>query len=442
MVAPAGHRPAARRHRLLGAGAGSVTGPPGDGGRPVRFNEPMSDYDVARIRSRFPALTGPDAAAHFDGPGGSQTPEEVGRAIVATITSPLANRGSVTLAERNAERAVTGARQAMADLLGCEPGEVVFGRSATDLTFHLSRTLAKDWQPGDEIVVSRLDHDSNVRPWVIAAETCGVTVRWADFDVATGELAAEVIAGLVGERTRLVAVTAASNLIGTMPDLPAIAEVVHGAGALLYVDGVHYAAHHLVDVAALGADLFVCSPYKFLGPHLGVLFGRADLLESLRPDKLRPSPDRVPERFELGTLPYEQLAGVTASVDFLADLVPGAGDRRARLAASFDALDDHELRLRGRIEEGLAALPAVTLWSRAVNRTPTLLVTFDGVDAIEVRQRLAERGVNAPAGSFYAWETSHLLGLGATGGLRIGLAPYNDDADVDRLLDGLRAVLA
>ena len=212
----------------------------------------------------------------------------------------------------------------MADLLGADPGGIVFGRSMTQLTFDFSRALAKTWRPGDEVVVTRLDHDANIRPWVLAAQAAGASVRWVDFDPETGELPIENVAAALSERTRLVAVTAASNLIGTRPAVPAIAELVHDAGALVYVDGVHFTAHAPVDMAALGADFFACSPYKFLGPHCGVARrpGRR-AVRSCGPDKLLPSTDVVPERFELGTLPYELLAGAAAAVDFLATLAPG-----------------------------------------------------------------------------------------------------------------------
>jgi cysteine desulfurase family protein (TIGR01976 family) len=397
-------------------------------------------YDVAAVRACFPALRA--GAAHFDGPGGSQVPESVAAAVAATLTAPMANRGRVTQAERNADDVVLGARRAIADLVAGEPGGVVFGRSTTQLTYDLSRVLSAGWGPGDEVVVTRLDHDANVRPWVQAAQARGATVRWAGFDPVTGELAPDAVGALLSDRTRLVAVTGASNLIGTRPDVAAISALAHDAGALTYVDGVHLTAHAAVDVAALGADLYACSPYKFLGPHLGCVVASPGLLETLRPDKLLPSTDAVPERFELGTLPYELLAGTTAAVDFLAGLGGPEGDRRARLEVGMAALEEHEDRLRERIEDGVRALPGVTVWSRAARRTPTLLLTFEERDAADAYRFLAEREVNAPAGSFYAVEASRWLGLGDAGGLRVGLAPYNDDEDVDRLLAGLGEWLA
>ena len=391
-------------------------------------------YDVAAVRAAFPALRA--GAAHFDGPGGTQVPEVVGRAVAETLTAPIANRGRITAAERRADDTVVAARLAVADLLGADPTGVVFGRSATALNFDLSRTLAAGWGPGDEVVVTRLDHDANVRPWVIAAEAAGATVRWLPFDPATGEL--DDVSTVLSERTRLVAVTGASNLIGTRPPVTDIAAQVHAAGALLAVDGVHLTAHAPIDVRALGADLYVCSPYKFLGPHCGVLVADPGLLATLAPAKLLPSTDAVPERFELGTLPYELMAGTTAAIDFLAGLDPDAtGSRRDRLVASMSAVEAHEDRLRERLEAGVRGLPGVTVWSRAAHRTPTLLLTFDGRDAGAAYRFLADRGVNAPAGNFYALEASRWLGLGDAGGLRAGLAPYTDDDDVDRLLGGL-----
>ncbi len=396
---------------------------------------PTPAYDVVRFRSHFPALV--SGTAHFDGPGGSQTPDVVAAAMAGLLTGPLSNRGTATEAERNADRAVTEGRAALADLLGADPQGVIFGRSMTELTFHLARTLAKDWRPGDEIVVSRLEHDANVRPWMIAAERAGVAVRWVGFDVRTTELESKAVAEQISDRTRLVAVTGASNLIGTRPDLPAIAKLVHAAGALLYVDGVHLTAHAPVDMAALGADFFACSPYKFLGPHCGAVAGRPELLAQLRPDKLLPSSDSVPERFELGTLPYELMIGTAAAVDFLADAVPGSGSRRRRLLRSISGIAAYEDELRELIESELLRLPGSTLYSRARRRTPTLLVTFAGYEPATLYRKLAKLGVNAPAGTFYAYEPALQLGLGESGGLRIGVAPYNDHNDVDKLLDGL-----
>lgn len=395
-------------------------------------------YDVGAVRAQFPALR--SGTAHFDGPGGTQTPASVIAAIGEAMRGPLSIRGAQLPGEVNAEEIVRGFRQAMADLLGADPGGIVFGRSATQLTYDFSRTLSRTWSPGDEVVVSRLDHDANIRPWVQAAERAGAVVRWADFDPSTGELSPEAVGAQITGRTRLVAVTGASNLIGTRPDIPAIARLAHGAGALLYVDGVHLTAHHPVDVERLGADFFVCSPYKFFGPHHGVLAARPELLGALRPDKLAPSTDAVPERFELGTLPYESMAGTRAAVDFLAGLgadVDAAGGRRERLRSAYAAIDAHETELRESIEKAVGELGGVTVHSRAAERTPTLLLTFEGRDAADAYRSLARSGVHAPAGSFYALEASRHLGLGDSGGLRVGLCAYNDTDDVERLLTGL-----
>jgi len=344
----------------------------------------------------------------------------------------------VTLAERRADDIVTGARSAMADLLGADERTVVFGRSMTQLTFDFARTLAKTWKPGDEVVVTRLDHDANIRPWVHAATAVGATVRWVDFDPSTGELRPDDVGAVLSPRTRLVALTAASNLIGTRPAVAEISRLVHDVGALLYVDGVHAAAHFSIDVAALGADLFACSPYKFFGLHCGVLAGRFDVLESMSPDKLLPSSDAGPERFEFGTLPYELLAGTTAAVDFIASLAPRpGGSRRDRLVAAMTSIEAYEDRLRHELESRLSVLPGIVSYSRAASRTPTLLVSLDEKRSTDVQAHLAERAVNAPAGSFYAVEASRAMGLGDTGAVRVGLAPYTNASDIDRLVEGL-----
>jgi len=398
------------------------------------------DLDVARVRSSFPALR--EGVAHFDGPGGSQVPVQVARAVADTLCAGIANRGSVTAAERRAEEVVVAARAAVADLVGGTPGGVVFGRSMTQLTYDVARALAKQWGDRDEVVVSRLDHDANIRPWVQAAASAGAVVRWAEFDPDTGELPVAAVADVLSPRTRLVAVTGASNLLGTRPDVPAIAAAAHAVGALVYVDGVHLTPHVPVDVAALGADFYACSPYKFLGPHLGALVADPSLLETLHPDKLLPSADAVPERFELGTLPYELLAGTTAAVDFLADLVPAGGDRRSRLLGSMAALGEHEDRLFARLLGGLRGIDGVTLHGRPARHTPTALFSVAGRSTREVYEGLASAGVNAPAGSFYALEAAGRLGLGAAGAVRAGLAPYTDAEDVERLLAGVAGLAA
>jgi cysteine desulfurase family protein (TIGR01976 family) len=362
--------------------------------------------DVARIRSSFPALD--QKVAFFDGPGGTQVPREVAEAVAATLTSAISNRGSVTGAERRADAVVTEARTAVADLLG--------------------------GTPQGEVVVTRLDHDANIRPWVSAAEAAGATLRWVEFDRETADLTVDDVRAQLSERTRLVAVTGASNLLGTRPDVPAIADAVHEVRALLHLDGVHLTPHAPVDVAALGADFYACSPYKFLGPHLGALVAAPDLLGTLTPDKLLPSSNAVPERFELGTLPYELLAGTTAAVDFLAGLASGASDRRTRVLESMRALEEHEDRLFARLLDGLSAIEAVTVHGSPKHRTPTALFSVAGHAPSAVYEALAARGVNAPASHFYAIEASRWIGLGDTGAVRAGIAPYTNDDDVDRLV--------
>lgn len=397
------------------------------------------------LRAHFPALA--DGAARFDGPGGSLVPRSVAHAVAGALAAGLCQRGSLSDSQRRTEAVTAGARAAIGDLLGTDPGGVVFGRSMTALTFDLARTLALAWGPGDEIVVTRLDHDANIRPWVVAAERAGATVRWLGFDPDTGEL--DDLDTVLGERTRLIAVTAASNLLGTRPDVADLTSRAREVGALSYVDAVHLAPHAVVDRAALGADLLVCSPYKLFGPHLGALAADPALLETLHPDKLLPSTEAVPERFELGTLPYELLAGVSAAVDFVADLAPdsaddpaGPADRRARVLAGMRSVEEHEAALLATLLTGLARLDGVIVHGHPTRRTPTVLFTVDGLAPVEVQRRLADLDVHAPAGSFYALEASRHLGLGDTGGVRVGLAAYTSPEDVDRLLAGVGGLRA
>lgn len=402
----------------------------------------VSAFDVERLRARMPALS--SGVAFFDGPGGTQTPDFVADAMQAALTAPLSNRGALTESERNAEEIVQSSRAAVADLLACDPSGVVFGRSMTEATFMVARTLAFDWGPDDRIVVTDLDHDANVRPWVTYAERAGAEVAWARFDPANGELPASTVIDAITDNTRLVAVTGASNVLGTRPDLRAIADAAHAADALFFVDGVHLTAHTPIDVEAIGADFYACSAYKFLGPHLGIAAASPALWESMHPDKLAPSTEQVPERFELGTLPYELLAGVVAAVDVLADLIPGneaSMSRRDRLERSLTVLADHEDRLHARLRSGLESLPGITIFGNAPSRTPTEFFAFEGYASADVAKALAGRSINAPAGSFYAYEPCRSLGLGATGAIRAGLAPYTNDEDVDRLIAALRDIV-
>ncbi len=393
---------------------------------------PVPPLDVPSIRAAFPALAG--GVAYFDGPGGSQVPYQVAEAVAAALRSGISNRGTVTTAERRADSIVHDARRALGDLLGADPRGVVIGRSMTQLTYDLARTLAAGWTLGDEVVVSRLDHDANIRPWVHAARLAGATVRWAELDVATGELPVEAVTSLLSERTRMVAVTGASNLLGTRPDTVAISDAAHAVGALVQVDGVHLTPHAPVDAPGTGADFFVCSPYKFFGPHLGVLAADPQLLERLDPPRLLPQTDAVPERYELGTLPYELLAGVSAAVDFIAELAAGSGSRRERLLASMAAVEAHEDELFGALLRGMAEIGGVRLYGHPARRTPTALFTVGDRSPADVHQRLADQAINVPGGSFYALEAAQRLGLGEAGGNRAGLAPYTSGDDVRRLV--------
>ena len=395
-------------------------------------------FDVARVRGSYPALA--DGQAYLDGAAGTQVPVPVIDAIAAAYRAGIGNVGGAFAASERSDAIVTEARRAVADLTGGTASGVVFGPSMTALTYRMSAALARGWAPGDEIVVSRLDHDANIRPWIQAAARAGAVVRWAEADLATGELPAAQYAELVGDRTRLVAVTAASNVLGTRPDVAAIAAVAHAAGALCYVDGVHATPHIPVDVSALGADFYATSAYKWAGPHVAAVVAGPALLETLWPDKLAPSSDEVPARFERGTLPFADLAGVAAAVEHLASLAPGAasgGSRRERLLASMTAVEEYEMALFARLLDGLGAMSHVTLYGKAARRAPTAFFTVPGLTPRKVASRLAARGVNVWNGDNYAYELCDALGLEPDGAVRAGLVHYNDAYDVDRLLAGV-----
>ncbi|MCW2946614.1 MAG: cysteine desulfurase-like protein [Actinoallomurus sp.] len=391
-------------------------------------------FDVARARAGYPALA--DGYAYLDGAAGTQVPESVIEAIAAVYRAGIGNAGGAFPASDRSDVIVAAAREAVADLVGGDPRGVVLGPNMTTLTYRFAYALSRTWRAGDEIVVSRLDHDANVRPWVQAAERAGVTVRWAEVDLPSGELPVEQYGTLLGERTRLVAVTAASNVLGTMPDIAAITKVAHDAGALVYVDGVHATPHTPVDMAALGADFYATSAYKWSGPHIGAVVATPELLETIHPDKLASSSEAVPERFETGTAPFADLAGVTAAVDHLAGLDPEAtGDRRRRVLASMEAVQAYEQAELAYLLDGLSSQSHVRLLGAPRRRTATVYFTVEGHSPREVAERLARQKVNVWDGHNYAWELTSELGIRGHGSaVRAGLVHYNNRSDVERLL--------
>jgi cysteine desulfurase family protein (TIGR01976 family) len=405
-------------------------------------------FDVSAVRALYPALA--DGHAYLDGAAGTQVPVPVIDAIAAAYRAGIGNLGGAFAASRRSDDIVAQARAAVADLVGGTADGVVFGPSATALAYRMSEALSRQWTTDDEIVVSRLDHDSNIRPWIQAAGRVGALVRWAEVDLVTGELPAGQYADLVGPRTRLVAVTAASNAIGTRPDVAAIAGYAHAVGALCYVDGVHATPHVPVDIAALGADFYATSAYKWSGPHVAAVVADPALLETVWPDKLAPSSNAVPWRFERGTLPFADLAGVTAAVDHLAGLgTLGATDgpvagatRRERILASMAAVEAHEAALFARLLDGLAKLGDVTLYGKAARRAPTAFFNVGALDPIAVAEHLASHGVNVWDGDNYAYELCQALGLQSEGAVRAGIVHYNDDSDVERLLSGVAELIA
>ena len=395
-------------------------------------------YDVDAVRKQFPALD--EGLALFDGPGGTQVPAAVTDAIAASLRSAVSNRGGPFVSSQRAEATVLAARQAIADLIGGDPDGVVLGSSTTAVTYVIANALAKAWRPGDEVIVTRLDHDANVRPWVQAAERASATLRWWDIDTQTCELLDEPP---ISEHTRLVAVTGASNAVGTRPDVARIAAGAHDVGALVYVDGVHLTPHAPIDITTLGADFFACSSYKFCGPHLGATCADPTLLEELRPDKLLPASNRVPHRFEHGTPPFELHAGLAATVDWIASLVDNDGDRRQGVLSAMTALESYEHRLFSVLLAGLQEIPGLRTYGAASARTPTVAFRIDGRTPRQIAQLLAIDGICVWDGHYYAIELVRALGLLDAGGMvRVGVAPYTSSDDVDRLLRALERVAA
>jgi cysteine desulfurase family protein (TIGR01976 family) len=380
----------------------------------------------------------------LDGPGGTQVPQRVIDAICRCLTEANANLGGPFTTSRAADQIVHEAHQAAADLLGAaSPDEVVFGQNMTSLTFQLSRSLGRTWKAGDEVLLTRLDHDANVSPWTLAAADAGAAVRLADLRPEDCTLDLDDLRRQLSERTRLLALTCASNAVGSMPDVRTVVRWAHEAGALVFLDAVHYAPHGPIDVQDWGCDFLACSAYKFFGPHVGVLWGRRGLLESLPAYKLRPAPAAPPGRWMTGTQNHEGLAGLTAAVDYLASLGGADGDRRRRLLRAFDAIRGHESGLCRRLLEGLAERRRFSVWgitdlARLGERAPTVAVTAADGTPQQLADRLAARDIYAWNGNFYALHLTERLGLEQRGGLlRLGLAHYNTADEVDRLLSAL-----
>ena len=402
--------------------------------------------DVTAIRARFPALarTGADGRPYVwaDAPGGSQMVDSAIDAVTTRMRAGASNTHGVFPVSEEIDTLIADARRAGADLLGCDPGGIVFGQNATSVLLHLSRSIGRTWGPGDEVVVTRLDHDANVRPWILAAADAGATVRWVDVRPDDVTLDLDDLARVVGPRTKLVACTLASNAVGTMPPIADVVAVAKRAGTLVALDGVHLAQHRAIDLHGLGADLVATSPYKYFGPHQGMAAVRAELLASLVPYKLRAAPDEDPDRWESGTQSHEALAGTIAAIDYLAE-VGGGGARRDAVRRGYDAFEAHERELAARFLEGIAGMPAVRLIgiadpSRLDERTPTFAVRVGDQHPIETSRLLGERGIFTWEGHYYAIEVFERLGLLETGGaLRIGFCHYHTLDEVDRVLEGL-----
>lgn len=408
-------------------------------------------FPIAAVRAQFPALATTDAGRrriYFDAPGGTQICSQAIARMGGHLSRGTANSGGAFASSAETDAISREAHEAMADLLGGDPGEIAFGPNMTTLTLAVSRSLSQEWRAGDEVVVTRLDHDANVAPWLLAARDRGTTVRWIDFDTDTGRLRLEDVAEQVGPRTRLVALGSASNALGTLNPVPRVVELVRErSDAVVFVDAVQAVPHLPVDVAALGCDLLVCSPYKFFGPHQGVLWGKAPILGQLEAYKVRPASVQPPAvRFETGTQSFEGQAAVLGTIEYLEwlgrEVAPGTnGGRRALLRAAMEACRAYEQELSAHLLAGLADIDGLRLWGppSTEGRVPTFAFTIAGKNSREVAAALGEAGVFAWAGHFYAVETLERLQLADTGGLvRVGLCHYNEASEVDWLLELLR----
>lgn len=408
-------------------------------------------YDFRTLRRQFPALTrklNGQQVVYLDGPGGTQVPLGVIEAMSEFMRQGGSNLGGHFVSSAYSQAIEDDAREAMRDLYNARRAEeIVFGQNMTSLTFAFSRALARTWQAGDDIIVTRLDHDGNISPWLLAAEDRGVNVRWLDLQPEDCTLRLDQLPDLLGRRTRLLAITHASNAVGTIPDVQRAVRLAHEAGALVYVDAVHYAPHGLIDVQALDCDFLVSSSYKYFGPHTGILYGKYEHLDRLNAYKVRPAPQEPPGKWETGTQSFESLAGVRAAVDYISAI--GMREdvneaRRVRLERAFEGIKEHEMDLSRRFLEGATTVPGLRVYGitdveRLDERAPTFAVSLQGYTPAEVAQRLGEQGIFVWDGHYYALAVMERLGLLKSGGLvRIGFAHYNTADEVERVLEALR----
>lgn len=399
---------------------------------------------IEEVRSRFPALHRREdgrEVAYLDGPGGTQMPQSAIEAMASVLENGISNLGGGYGASIAADEITESGRQAMAEFLNADPGEIVFGQNMTSLTFALSRALASTWNEGDAIVVTSLDHDANYTPWVRVAEEHGVEIRLAKFDSTTGVLDSAAVIDLLDERVRLVAVCLASNSLGTLVDIPPISTAAHDAGALVFVDAVHAGPHRSIDVEKLGCDFLAVSAYKFFGPHLGVLYGRIDHLAGLDAYKVRPAPSDPPGKWETGTQSFESIAAVTATVDYIARLGGSEETRRSSLLRAYENISVHETRLSRQFLAGISDLSKVRLYGVPEaddRRVSTFAIGIDGYHPGDAAQRLLDNGLYVWSGHYYAMNAMAELGVLDEGGLvRIGFVHYNTSQEVDRVLETL-----
>src|SRR5271166_3053053 len=413
---------------------------------------PSRKLDIAWVRQQFPALqqsVNGQPAVFFDAPGGTQVPQRVVDAIANYLSTRNANTGGAFVTSRRTDQVIADARAAMADFFNCATDEVIFGANMTTLTFALSRAIGRELKSGDELLVTCLDHDANVSPWVCLEER-GVKVRTADVKPSDCTLDMFDLSAKIRHNTRLVAVGWAANAVGTINDVAEIVHLAHAVGAMAFIDAVHYAPHGPIDVRALDCDFLACSSYKFFGPHLGILYGKREQLQRLRPYKLRACTEKLPERWETGTQNHEGLAGLIAAVDYIADAGrhhdPSAGTRREAILVAYEVFQQHERELLEQLINGLLAIPGVTFYgikdpAKFDRRTPTVAIRVEGHSPRELAAHLGERSIFAWDGNYYAIDLAERLGVQTSGGmLRIGLAHYNTAEEVEGLLTELRAL--